>query len=239
MPVSTKTPQAIFDTVFAFPPNRETLGGTAYLILETAATSGSIESTSDHKNDPGSANILVDCPAFNDANRDFITAKGGISTLFITHRGGMADVPKFQKAFNAQVVIQEQEAYLLPTVETETFERDRILSPTSRVFWNSGHSPGSASLYHQPYGGILFTGRHLLPNRNGDPYPLRQSKTFHWPRQLRNAKQILADFTPENLSYICPGASTGFLRGDKKIAAAYERLKTANWDELATAEAKL
>ena len=144
MPVSTKTPQAVFDTVFAFPPNRETLGGTAYLILETAETSGI------------TSNLLVDCPAFNDANRDFIAEKGGITTLFITHRGGMADVAKFQAAFGAQIVIQEQEAYLLPTVETETFERDRILSPTSRIFWNSGHSPGSACLYHQPYGGILF-----------------------------------------------------------------------------------
>ncbi|PZO23496.1 MAG: MBL fold metallo-hydrolase [Leptolyngbya foveolarum] len=239
MPVSTKTPQAVFDTVFAFPPNRETLGGTAYLILETAGTSGTMKSASESRSDPDRANILVDCPAFNDTNQDFIAEKGGISTLFITHRGGMADAPKFQKAFNAQVIIQEQEAYLLPTVEIETFERDRILSPTSRVFWNSGHSPGSACLYHQPYGGILFTGRHLLPNRNGDPRPLRQSKTFHWPRQLRNANQLLIDFTPENLSYICPGASTGFLRGEKKIESAYERLKTADWEKLATAAAKL
>jgi len=244
MSVSTKTPQAVFDTVFAFPPNRETLGGTAYLILETAEASEASKTDSVSKNEPSNANrpnanILVDCPAFNDANRDFIAEKGGISTLFITHRGGMADVPKFQAAFGAQVVIQEQEAYLLPTVDTETFERDRILSPTSRVFWNSGHSPGSASLYHKPHGGILFTGRHLLPNRSGDPRPLRQSKTFHWPRQLRSAKQLLADFTPENLSYICPGASTGFLRGDKKIESAYERLKTTSWNELATAEVKL
>ena len=62
MPVSTKTPQAVFDTVFAFPPNRETLGGTAYLILEEANSS--------------SANILVDCPAFNEVNQAFITEKG-------------------------------------------------------------------------------------------------------------------------------------------------------------------
>ena len=225
MPVSTKTPQAVFDTIFAFPPNRETLGGTAYLILE--------------KDDSNSANILVDCPAFNEVNQAFIEEKGGISTLFITHRGGMADVPKFQDAFNAKVVIQEQEAYLLPTVETETFRRDRIISPTSRVFWNAGHSPGTACLHHSSHGGILFTGRHLLPNREGNPRPLRQSKTFHWPRQLRNAQQLLSDFTPENLSYICPGASTGFLRGDKKIDNAYERLSITDWDALAVAEAKL
>ena len=225
MPVSTKTPQTVFDTVFAFPPNRETLGGTAYLILEQF--------------DGKSANILVDCPALSEANQEFIAAKGGIQTLFITHRGGMAEVPKFQSIFGAQILIQQEEAYLLPTVETETFERDRTLSPTSKVFWSSGHSPGSACLYHAQYGGILFTGRHLLPNRDGNPRPLRQSKTFHWPRQLRHAKQLLSDFMPETLRYICPGASTGFLRGEKKIDHAYAKLQSANWDELAAAEAKM
>ena len=225
MSVSTKTPQTVFDTVFAFPPNRETLGGTAYLILE--------------QSDGKTANILVDCPALSEANQEFIEAKGGIQTLFITHRGGMAEVPKFQSIFSAQVLIQQEEAYLLPTVETETFERDRILTPTSKVFWNTGHSPGSACLYHAQYGGILFTGRHLLPDRDGNPRPLRQSKTFHWPRQLRHAQQLLSDFTPETLSYICPGGSTGFLRGGKKIDNAYKKLQSTNWDELAAAEPKM
>lgn len=225
MPVSTKTPQTVFDTVFAFPPNRETLGGTAYLILE--------------QSDGKKANILVDCPALNEANQEFIEANGGIQTLFITHRGGMAEVPKLQSMFDAQVLIQQEEAYLLPTVETETFERDRPLSSTSRVFWNAGHSPGSACLYHVRHGGILFTGRHLIPDRNGNPRPLRQSKTFHWPRQLRHAQQLLSDFTPETLSYICPGASTGFLRGEKKIDSAYAKLQSANWDALAAAEVKM
>lgn len=225
MPVATKTPQTVFDTVFAFAPNKETLGGTAYLILEKANTH--------------SANILIDAPAFNDTNRDFITQQGGIQTIFITHRGGMADIPKFQQAFNARVLVQEQEAYLLPTVDTETFQRDRTITPTSRVFWTAGHSPGSACLYHSQHGGILFTGRHLLPDRAGNPRPLRRSKTFHWPRQLSNAKKILTDFTPETLSYICPGASTGFLRGEKKIDQAYKRLNTADWETLSTTEAKL
>lgn len=226
MPVSTKAPQPVFTTdgpdIFAFPPNRETLGGTAYLICEKDA-------------DGNNANILVDCPALNETHRDFITARGGIGTLFITHRGGMAQVPEFQKTFDCQVLIQEQEAYLLPTVKTETFHRDLQLSPTSRVFWNPGHSPGSACLYHTSHGGILFTGRHLLPTRTGAIAPLRLSKTFHWPRQLRYSQQLLSDFTADNLSYICPGASTGFLRGEKKIANAYAQLQRVNWEDLKSA----
>ena len=219
-----KQPQPVFETVFAFAPNRETLGGTAYLVLEQIETG---------QNADQSANILIDCPALTDAHKDFIHSKGGIQTLFITHRGGMAQVKEFQQEFNAQVLIQEQEAYLLPGVEPDVFHRDRTLSPTSRVLWNPGHSPGSASLYYSSYGGVLFTGRHLLPDRNGAPQPLRLSKTFHWPRQLRYAQQLLSDFAADSLSYICPGASTGYLRGDKKIKDAYQQLQSINWQALA------
>ncbi|MEM9087835.1 MAG: MBL fold metallo-hydrolase [Cyanobacteria bacterium P01_F01_bin.53] len=218
----SKQPQSVFENIFAFPPNRETLGGTAYFIIEKDASGQP-------------ANILVDCPALNETHQTFIQANGGISTLFITHRSGMAQVPEFQKAFETQVLIQEQEAYLLPTVTTTTFRNEHSLSATSRVFWNPGHSPGSACLYHSAHGGILFTGRHLLPTKEGAPAPLRLSKTFHWPRQLRHAQKLLTDFTPDTLSYICPGASTGFLRGEKKIEQAYEQLQKVDWETLATA----
>ena len=218
----SKQPQSVFETIYAFAPNRETLGGTAYLILE--------------QDEQGqAANILVDSPAFNEVNQAFIESLGGIRTLFITHRGGMAEVKLFQSAFNARVLIQEQEAYLLPDVNPETFHRERTLSATSRVLWNAGHSPGSSSLYHSQYGGVLFTGRHLLPTRGGAPSPLRLSKTFHWPRQLRHAKQLLSEFSPATLSTICPGANTGFLRGEKKIENAYTQVAALDWNKLSAA----
>ena len=157
----------------------------------------------------------------------------------MTHRGGLAQVNAFQAEFDAQVLIQEQEAYLLPSVATDTFHRDLTLSPTSRVFWSAGHSPGSSCLYHAQYGGVLFTGRHLLHIKGGAPSPLRLSKTFHWPRQLRHAQQLLTDFSPETLSAICPGANTGFLRGEKKIENAYAQLQKIDWSALANIEAVL
>ena len=222
----SKQPQSVFETIYAFPPNRETLGGTAYLILEKSKT-----------DQP--ANILVDTPAFNEVNQGFLQQQGGVKTLFITHRGGMAQVKAWQSALDCDVLIQEQEAYLLPSVDTATFHRDRSLSATSRVFWCAGHSPGSACLYHSNYGGVLFTGRHLIPNKSGDPAPLRLAKTFHWLRQLRYSQQLLSEFAPETLSTICPGASTGFLRGEKKIGQAYQKLQALDWDLLAKAQAGL
>jgi glyoxylase-like metal-dependent hydrolase (beta-lactamase superfamily II) len=193
--------------IFAFPPNRETLGGTAYLIVENTG------------------NLLVDCPAWNEANQAFLHRQGGIKTLILTHRGGIANVKAFQQTFGCSVVVQEQEAYLLPGIAVTCFQSEHILSPDSDLLWTPGYTPGSTCLYHNS--GVLFTGRHLLPNPKGELMPLRTSKTFHWPRQIQNVQLLLQRFNPETLQYICPGANLGFLRG-KLIDQAYLRLSALN-----------
>lgn len=215
-----KSPRPVFTSIFAFPPNRGTLGGTAYLILEKDASAQP-------------ANILIDCPAWQPATQDFIAAQGGIRWLFITHRGGVDDVSAIQSTFGCEVVVQEQEAYLLPQLQLHPFRYEFSFSPLSRAFWTAGHSPGSACLHHAASGGILFSGRHLLPDRQARPRPLRLSKTFHWPRQLRNAQRLLTQFSPDQLSYICPGANLGLLRGDRAIPNAYTQLQAIDWADLA------
>ena len=205
---SLKPPRPAFETIFAFAPNRDTLGGTAYFLREQTG------------------NILIDCPAWDAASQAFLTEQGGIDWLVLTHRGGIGRVKEIQQAFGAQVLIQEQEAYLLPGLTVVTFEQEFQISPTSQMIWTCGHSPGSACLYHQTYGGVLFSGRHLLPNAQAAPTPLRLAKTFHWPRQIQSVQALLQRFTPETLNHICPGANTGFLRGQRSIDRAYEQLAT-------------
>ncbi len=193
--------------VFAFPPNRETLGGTAYLIVEEV-------------------NVLVDCPSWNADNQAFLEAQGGVDWLVLTHRGGLGRVREIQKAFNCSVAIQEQEAYLLPGLGLTTFQHDLVLSAHSRLLWTPGHSPGSACLYHSGWGGVLFSGRHLLPSPEGRLAPLKTSKTFHWPRQLQQVQRLLSEFSPETLQKVCPGGNTGFLRGRGFVENAYAVLMT-------------
>ena len=193
------------DFVFAFAPNRDTLGGTAYLIVETEG------------------NILIDCPAWDETNQTFLQAQG-VRWLVITHRGGMGKVRDIQQALGCEVVIQEQEAYLLPGLSALVFQAELSLNAHSRLIWTSGHSPGAACLYHQAWGGVLFSGRHLVPDRDGNPAPLRTSKTFHWTRQIRSIQTLLDQFTPDTLRFLCPGANTGFLRGKLAIVDPYPKL---------------
>ena len=221
-----KPPRQVFDRIFAFAPNRDTLGGTAYFLRES--------------NSPReSSNVLIDCPAWDATTQAFLADQGGVDWLFLTHRGGMGRVKEIQQAFGAQVLVQEQEAYLLPGLAVVTFQHELQLSPTSQAIWTCGHSPGSACLYYQDYGGVLFSGRHLLPNAQAAPVPLRLAKTFHWPRQIQSVQALRQRFTPETLSHICPGASTGFLRGRRSIDQAYAQLAALDLEVCLQAEVGL
>ncbi|HCF25913.1 MAG TPA: MBL fold metallo-hydrolase [Cyanobacteria bacterium UBA11049] len=202
---SPKLPQAIWNNIFAFPPNRDTLGGTAYFIVENEA------------------NILIDSPAWDEVNQNYLNSVGGVRWLFLTHRRAIGKAREIQQAFGCEILIQEQEAYLLPGLRVTTFKQDFNIG-NAQVIWTPGHSPGSSCLYYPREGGVLFSGRHILPNQTGELLPLRTAKTFHWFRQLQSIQLLRDRFTPETLNYICPGANTGFLRGKRAIASAYEQL---------------
>jgi glyoxylase-like metal-dependent hydrolase (beta-lactamase superfamily II) len=211
----SKQPKPVLDSVWAFSPNRETFGGTAYLIVENSPIIP--------QNTPN--NILIDCPSWDDGTQEFLAERGGVQWLVMTHRQGMSPaVANIQERFGCQVLVQEQEGYLLPEIEVTTFADRCAIAPHTEVFWTPGYSPGSACVYYQPYG-LLFTGRHLLPNAAGNPQPLRTAKTFHWPRQLKQVQQILERFDDASLQYLCPGANTGFLRQQRFIHPAYAKLQ--------------
>ena len=202
-----KQPTEILPDIFAFPPNRDTLGATAYLIVTP------------------SGNISIDSPAWNDTNQQFIADRGGLNWLAITHRGSIGKTTQFVDRFGCNVVIQEQEAYLLPELKATTFQYEYILEDTIKGIWTPGHSPGSSCFYYSSLGGVLFTGRHLLPDKFGEPVPLRTSKTFHWRRQLQSTAKIWQQFPAQlPIAHICPGANIGLLRGKGSIDLPFERL---------------
>jgi glyoxylase-like metal-dependent hydrolase (beta-lactamase superfamily II) len=197
-------------SIFAFPPNRDTLGGTSYFIVTNEG------------------NILIDCPALEQINQDFLSLYGGVRWFFLSHRGAIGKAAEYQQILNFEILIQEQEAYLLPGLTVTTFTDEFTLNATTQIIWTPGHSPGSSCLYYREFDGVLFSGRHLLPNHSGEPVPLRTSKTFHWPRQLKSIQLVCDRLTPETLHYICPGANTGYLRGKPCIDQAYQKITNLN-----------
>lgn len=219
-PGNTKIPRLIMPGIFAFTPNRDTLGATSYLIVDKIG------------------NILFDCPAWNEANQEFIQSQGGIQALIISHRGGTSKhVLQMQQSLGCQVIVQEQEAYLLPEVEVTSFAENLTISPDLELIWTPGHSPGSSCLYAQQQGGILFTGRHLLPKSPAEIAPLRTPKTFHWGRQLNSVAHLRDRFDSTTLKYIMPGANTGYLRGKGYLDNAYEQLSQLDLMALRSTEA--
>ena len=203
----SKLPRSILPGILAFAPNRDTLGATAYFII--------VDKTH---------NVLIDCPLWNDSHRDFIESHGGVKQLIITHRGSIGkQLLQLQQDLNCEVIIQEQEAYLLPEITVTSFRDNLTVDSELELIWTPGHSPGSSCVYWQQRG-ILFTGRHLLPKSKDEIAPLNTAKTFHWWRQLDSVAKLRDRFSANTLQYIIPGANTGYLRGRGCIDDAYQKL---------------
>jgi glyoxylase-like metal-dependent hydrolase (beta-lactamase superfamily II) len=202
-----KEPHLVLQNVFAFAPNRDTLGGTSYFIVNKS--DGALPQ-----------NILIDAPAWNDTNQNFIAQQGGVQWAIVTHRGGLGQMAAIAKELACEVIIQEQEAYLLPDTPTTTYHQTHQIIVAAaekplQIIWTPGHSPGSACIYYED---IMFTGRHLLPDRQMNPQPLQTAKTFHWPRQLRSVERLKELFP--HVKFLLPGASSGMLRGQGFIDMA-------------------
>lgn len=244
----SKEPRDVLDSIWAFPPNRETFGGTAYFIVGNFssspqpefrnATPVSTPDTLQNAKPTGSdqnycQNVLIDCPSWDDGTQAFLQKHGGVQHLVITHRQGASPAAaSIQALFGCQIWVQEQEAYLLTEGVIASFQDSVQITDHLQVFWTCGYSPGSACVYDARQGGVLFTGRHLLPDPQGNPAPLKTAKTFHWPRQIRSVRDILRRFDEQSLRYLCPGANTGFLRQQRFIDDAYRKLARLDLSQL-------
>jgi glyoxylase-like metal-dependent hydrolase (beta-lactamase superfamily II) len=238
----SREPRVVLDAIWSFPPNRDTFGGTAYFIVGTSVgvpsdsfpdrSPKSFPDSASNSSPSAAQNVLIDCPSWDEATQAFLQQQGGVGHLVITHRQGASPAAALiQQQFGCQVWVQEQEAYLLPDCTITPFQQSAKVGPVE-LLWTPGFSPGSTCVYMPHHGGVLFTGRHLLPDQQGRPTPLRTAKTFHWPRQLRSVTKLLERFERQSLHYLCPGANTGFLRQQRFIDHAYDQLVQLNLEQL-------
>ena len=213
-----RPPQPVRPDLFLFSPNRDSQGGSAWW-LELA-----------------DLDLLIDVPVLSEANLAFLrqrAARRGSGApppwIVLTGREGHGRCRRLQQALGWPVLVQEQEAYLLPGVEPlQTFAAEHTLAPGVRLLWTPGPSPGACVLHARRAaaegdGGVdaevdgLFCGRLLVPLAPGRLGPLISRRTFHGPRQLRSLAR-LHDWLPGGSPHwIASGAGLGALRGEKLV----------------------
>ncbi|MCA1580097.1 MAG: MBL fold metallo-hydrolase [Acidobacteria bacterium] len=170
-------------------------------------------------------NVLVDSPrAVTHLLRDF-EVRGGIATLFLTHRDDVADHAAFRRRFSCERVLHEADR------SRETADLERYLSGEDPVpladdllaIPTPGHTRGHAVLlYRDRY---LFTGDHLAwsTRRNG-LIAFRDACWYSWKEQTRSMERLL-DYSFE---WVLPGhgqwhraESTGAMRRELERCVAW------------------
>lgn len=203
-----RAPQLVGPGLWLFAPSRDSQGGSSWLLeAEQIGRDG---------------DLLVDCPGYTEANLAFLrqrTSEKGPGQLVLTGRDGHGRCRRLQQAIGWPVLVQEQEAYLLPGLEhCFTFAENHNLGPGLELLWTPGPSPGACVL-HCRVGEIdgLFCGRLLLPVAPGQLQPLRTARTFHWPRQLASVERLIGWLPCNSPQWIATGGGLGALRGEKLV----------------------
>lgn len=210
-PAAGRPPQRVRPGLWLFAPSRDSQGGSSWLVEAAALGLG----------DSLGGDLLIDCPAWSEANLAMLAARPGRGTLVLTGRDGHGRCRRFQEALGWDVLVQEQEAYLLPGVrQLQCFSDSCEFAPGVRLLWTPGPSPGACVLHLQrPGWDGLFCGRLLLPTGPGQLAPLRTARCFHWPRQLASLARLRQWLPAGSPDWIACGGGLGALRGEKLVAA--------------------
>ena len=217
-PEPGRPPLQVEPGLWLFAPNRRTQGGSSWLLEGDAGL--------------GRPDLLVDAPAVTEANRAFLQQRrrlvgdeGGL--IVLTHRGGHGQIGVVQAQCGWPVLLQEQEAYLLPGLpRCCTFAAGEEPVAGVRLLWTPGPTPGSCVL-HVSSGAIdgLFCGRLLVPVGPGALAPLRSAGTFHWPRQLASLAALINGLPQGSPRWIATAAALGALRGQHLVMNGSQMLK--------------
>ena len=121
-----RPPLPVGPGLWLFAPSRESQGGSAWLL---ASEEG---------------DLLIDCPGYTRANLRFLAGRtcrpgAGRPWIVLTGRDGHGRCRRLQQALSWPVLVQEQEAYLLPGVESlHTFAAEHRLGGRGAVAVDTG-----------------------------------------------------------------------------------------------------
>ena len=122
---------------------------------------------------------------------------------------------RLQEHIGWPVLVQKQEAYLLPKVHSlQTFSDQHFTGSCLCLLWTPGPTPGNCVAHiSSPYN-ILFCGRLLTPLRPGKIGPLRNGRTFHWHPQLESLTRLRSWIPSDASPELALGAELGALGGE-------------------------
>jgi len=166
-------PRMVREGLWVFRPNRQSRGTVAWLLSTSTGP------------------VVVDVPEVTQANLALLRDQGP-GRIVLTHRTAHGPLGKLMGHLEGwQVWLQEQEAYLLPTMTVHSFSQKQLLADDLVLYWTPGPTPGSCCLHHlcSPQS-LLFCGRLLQPQPNGSLVPVRTSHTFHWGRLLTSLGRL-------------------------------------------------
>ena len=197
-----RPPLQIRPDLWVFPPNRDCRGGSSWWL------------------DVGPEPVLIDCPPLSEATfaalRDL--SQGRCARILLTSREGHGRLRRLQERMPWPVLVQEQEAYLLPNVlMKDTFSEAFTTLSGLQLLWTPGPTPGSCVLLAPPPANLLFCGRLLTPLGPGCLGPIRQARTFHWFRQLASVSRLRDWIPPETSPELASGAALGALKGESLV----------------------
>jgi hypothetical protein len=219
-PISAgRPPRELRQGLWLFAPSRDSQGGSAWCC------------------EAADGDVLVDVPALSAANLDWLRHRSSCRSgwIVLTGRQGHGRCRALQEMLGWPVLVQEQEAYLLPSVASLTvFGDSHQLTPALQLLWTPGPSPGACVLHARggPAGDGLFCGRLLVPLAPGRVGPLRRPGTFHWPRQLRSLERLRRWLPAGSPEWIASGAGLGALRGEKLVPAGAAQLAELDLEAL-------
>ena len=147
-------------------------------------------------------NVLVDSPKAVPRLLGEFERRGGIATMFLTHRDDVADHAAFARRFGCERVLHEADLsadtrsieHPISGEEPVSLADDLLVIPTP------GHTRGhSVLLYGQKY---LFTGDHLAWSaRRSQLVAFRDACWYSWEEQTRSMERLL-DYSFE---WVLPG----------------------------------
>ncbi len=188
---SASNPRQLKDELWVFPPNKLCHGSRSWWL--------------GCQPEP----VLIDCPPVNQSTIDWLKRLSGgrPSRILLTNREAHGGVAKLQDELGWPVLVQEQEAYLLPGLkQIESFAEEHVTGSGLRLFWTPGPTPGSCVIYSPPPWNVLFCGRLLIPLKLNRLVAFRTKRTFHWSRQQKSLRKLLQWLPRDSRPSLASGA---------------------------------